>query len=309
MIFYKKQIINPESFRNPSFFISPFGTSDLEKNNIIVQQNLFNETIYEKYNDFFGENHEYFLSGKEAINKVLHHYNLDREDEVLILTTTSNLYVSSCVTQEVEKFCKWSRVKTDKTKLIFIIHEFGKVFQDIEKIKTFNLPIIEDCAMSMLSNDDDNKVGRNGDFTIYSIPKFFPVQFGGILRINSKNYTPGKAQPYQDYLKRIMLHYFGNVENIVQKRRENNKYLIAELEKLGFKSYFDYTDYEAPSVCMFENNGYDLAKLKVFLQTNGVECSIFYGKDVFFIPVHQNLNTFEMDFIVNLIEFFIYENK
>ncbi|RXM40023.1 hypothetical protein BOQ62_08170 [Chryseobacterium sp. CH21] len=60
---------------------------------------------------------------------------------------------------------------------------------------------------------------------------------------------------------------------------------------------------------MFENNGCNLSELKIFLQQNGIECSIFYGKDAFFIPVHQNLGIFEMDYIVNLIEYFVYENK
>lgn len=308
MIFYKNQIINPENFRQPSLFISPFTTCDLGKNETIVKNSVFSREIIHKYNTFFGQ-HEYFISGKEAIFKALSHYDLQKEDEVLILTTTSNLYVSSCVTKEIEKFCTWSRKKTDKTKLVFIIHEFGKVYPDMASIKEYNLPIIEDCAMSMFSNDDNNQVGQYGNFAIYSIPKFFPVQFGGILRINCENFHLNDDKPYKDYLQKLTLHYFANSHSIREKRKENNNYLIAALNKLGFKSYFEYSTLETPSVCMFENNGHDLSKLKIFLQTNGIECSIFYGKDVFFIPVHQALGIFEMNFIINLIEFFIHENK
>ncbi|MDG4654787.1 DegT/DnrJ/EryC1/StrS family aminotransferase, partial [Chryseobacterium arthrosphaerae] len=204
MIFYKGQIINPENFRQPSFFISPFRTSDLGKNDSIVKDDFpSDEELLKKFHSFFGKTHEYFLSGKEAINQALRFYNLESNDEVLILTTTSNLYVSSCVTKEIEKFCQWSREKTNKTKLIFVIHEFGKVYPDMERIKSYNIPIIEDCAMSMLSNNSQHQTGQYGDFTIYSVPKFFPIQFGGILRINN-NYKKSEAEnPYQNYLQKI----------------------------------------------------------------------------------------------------------
>ncbi|SHE69963.1 DegT/DnrJ/EryC1/StrS family aminotransferase [Chryseobacterium takakiae] len=308
MIFYKEQIIYPESFRQPSFFISPFSTADLEKNAMIVKDCSCNENTIKKYNSFFGK-HEYFLSGKEAINKALSHYLLQKEDEVLILTTTANSYVSSCVTKEIEKFCTWSRQKTDKTKVVFIIHEFGKIYNDMETVKKFNLPIIEDCAMSMFSNDENNLIGTHGDFTIYSIPKFFPVQFGGILKINCENYSITHTKIYKDYLQKLVLHYFQDTEHIINQRKNNNCYMIAGLTKLGFTSYFEYSEFETPSVCMFENNGCDIVKLKVFLQQHGIECSVFYGKDAFFLPVHQALGVFEMDYILNLIEFFIHENK
>lgn len=308
MIFYKDQIINPEKFRQPSFFISPFRTSDLGENKTIIEKNNFTEEVYKKNNLIFGTKHEYFLSGKEAINKALSHYKFDKEDEILILTTTSNSYISSCVTREIEKFCGWSREKTDKTKLIFIIHEFGKIYTDLKKVISYGLPIIEDCAMSLFSNNEEGLVGQYGDFTIYSIPKFFPIQFGGILRVNCENYNINDDKPYKDYIKNLTFHYLQDEKKIRLKRKENNDYLISKLENLGFRSYFNYNNNETPSVCMFENNGYDLPELKIFLQKNGVECSIFYGKDVFFIPTHQNLKTFELDFMINLIDFFIHEN-
>ncbi|KQT22956.1 hypothetical protein ASG22_14515 [Chryseobacterium sp. Leaf405] len=308
MIFHKEQIINPDSFRQPSFFISPFTTADLKRNADIVKNSSFCEKTVSSYNDFFGQ-HEYFLSGKEAIFKALSHYDLTKEDEVLILTPSSNLYVSSCVTNEIEKICTWSREKSDKTKLIFVIHEFGKIFQDMETIKNYNLPIIEDCAMSLFSNNADHHIGSYGDFTIYSLPKFFPLQFGGILKINKPDYVVIEHKPYHDYLQKLVMHYLDDATNIINKRKDNYNYLLSALRRLGFKNFTEYSEFETPSVFMFENNGLHLSDFKIFMQKNGVECSIFYGKDVFFIPVHQALGVFEMDYIINLIEFFIHENK
>ncbi|RXM40022.1 hypothetical protein BOQ62_08165 [Chryseobacterium sp. CH21] len=231
MIFYKEQIINPENFRQPSFFISPFRTSDLGQNDTIIKDDSVpDDELLKKYYSFFGEKHEFFLRGKEAIHQALSFYNLKKDDEVLIITTTSNLYISSCVTKEIEKFCHWSREKTNKTKLIFVIHEFGKIFPDMERIKSYNIPIIEDCAMSMLSNNSQNQIGKSGDFTIYSIPKFFPVQFGGILRFNN-NHKLKSDQPYRNYLRKICLHYLKNIEHIITQRKTNNQYLISKLKK------------------------------------------------------------------------------
>ena len=48
-------------------------------------------------------------------------------------------------------------------------------------------------------------------------------------------------------------------------------------------------------------------KLKIFMQSNGVESSIFYGEDAFFIPVHQNLKDLDLDYFVTLIEYFVKE--
>lgn len=308
MILHNQHIINPEDFRTPSFFISPFSTADLERNNTAFESSSSNTTAITQYESLFGK-HEFFLNGKCAINKALSHYQLQPDDEVLILTTSSNWYVSSCVTNEITKFCKWSREKTDNTKLVFVIHEFGKIYQDMEMVKSYQLPIIEDCAMSLFSNNDNHSVGKEGDFAIYSLPKFFPIQFGGILKINRKDFFANHHKPFSDYLKKVTVHFLENSEEISLKRKENNDYLLSELLKYGFQPYFDYTGKETPSVCMFKNNGYDLSQLKIFLQKNGVECSVFYGDDAFFIPVHQNLSRFEMNFIINLIDYFIHETK
>lgn len=309
MIFYNQHIINPENFRQPSFYISPFNTSDLEKNAAISLKSDFNPEVVTKYKELFGK-HQYFISGKSAVYFALKHYQLKENDEVLILTTTSNVYVSSCVTNEIKKFCNWSRVRSAQTKLVFIIHEFGKIYEDLEFAKSLNLPIIEDCAMSLFSESQTQKVGRNGDFTIFSLAKFFPVQFGGVLRSNIENFRFEEVQnDFSFFLKNITLHYLESSKLNKSKRISNNFYLLSKLNSFGLKPYFNYTENETPSVCMFRNNGLDLPKLKIFMQSNGVECSVFYGEDAFFIPVHQALNKFEMDFLINLIQFFINETK
>ena len=60
---------------------------------------------------------------------------------------------------------------------------------------------------------------------------------------------------------------------------------------------------------MFSSNTIDLDGLKIFMQKNGVESGKFYGENTFFLPVHQELEKFDLDFIINLVKYFIIENK
>jgi dTDP-4-amino-4,6-dideoxygalactose transaminase len=43
----------------------------------------------------------------------------------------------------------------------------------MESLLDLNIPIIEDLAMSLFSTNDSSRIGKYGDFTIYSLPKFF----------------------------------------------------------------------------------------------------------------------------------------
>lgn len=309
MIYYNEQIINPEKFRIPSYTISPFSTQYLE----VLKELSSDENLdFQILNDKFGT-HEFTLNGKSAISKALSFYNLKKEDEVYIITTTGNKYVSSCVTDEITKYCQWSRKLTENTKLIFVIHEFGLIYPEMNSLLKLQIPIIEDLAMSLFSTNKSNKIGKYGDFAIYSLPKFFPVQFGGVLRYNKDFYhryfLENEQLPYQVFLKKIASCFLKQEEENINKRRVNFLYFRKKFEALNLQTRFVYSDNETPSVFMFSSDIIDLCKLKVFMQNNGVECSKFYGENSFFVPVHQNLSQFDLDYIFNLVKYFIYENR
>ena len=309
MIYWNGQIINPENFRIPSYNISPFSTEQLallENINYLEDENGVFETLYEKFGDY-----EFTLSGKLAIYKALSFYNLKNNDEVYIVTSTGNTYISSCVTNEIEKYCKWTRELSENTKLIFVIHEFGMVYQYMETLLELGIPIIEDLAMSLFSTDVTNKTGKYGDFTIYSLPKFFPLQYGGVLRYNKEANKSiiDNSEMFQQKLKKVISFLLNSKEEIIVKRNKNYKYLEEVFTELGFNTRLNLSKRETPSVYMFSSDMLDLNKLKIFMQRNGVECSVFYGENSFFLPVHQNLKQFDLDYITNLIKYFIYENK
>ena len=65
--------------------------------------------------------------------------------------------------------------------MIIVIHEFGFPHQGIKEIvkigKERNIPVVEDVAHSLDSYLDQKKAGEFGDYTIFSLPKIFPLKF------------------------------------------------------------------------------------------------------------------------------------
>jgi len=310
MEFYNQFLINPERFRVPQYSISPFSTDRVGENyNILQSQQIVDNELLTKY---FG-NFLCFENGRSALHHALLHYELKENDEVYIITTTGNLYISGCVTKEIEKFCKWSRQLSDKTKVILVNHEFGTVFKAMDEIQKLNLPVVEDMAMSMFSTDGNRNTGNYGDFTIYSIPKFFPLQWGGILKINTPDYKNKSEEINIDLslaLQKYLSFYLRDTEKIKQIRKKNNVLFQHHLSNLNFKCRFEYSEHETPSVFMFSTPPFiNLDGLKVFMQQNGVEASVFYGENAFFVPVHQYLKEEDIIFLSSLIKYFCNENK
>lgn len=169
---------NPDPFLLPSFRISPFKTDYVSFNFNLPEGDY--ASAY--FNNRFGEgNWRYTLNGREGIKMSLESYNLDKNDLVTIVTTSGNFYISSCVTQEIETACRWNREICPETKIIFVNHEFGYPYPEMEKLIQTGLPIIEDCCTTFFSQDSSERIGSYGDFAIYSFPKFFPYSWEGYL--------------------------------------------------------------------------------------------------------------------------------
>jgi len=311
MEFFNQFVINPERFRIPQYAISPFSHEWVKKNYTLLQSDqVINKDLLSHY---FGD-YVCFENGRSALFHALKQYRLAPDDEVCILTTTGNRYISGCVTREIEKFCQWSRQLSDKTKLIFVNHEFGAVHRAMDEVLKLNLPVIEDMAMSLFSTDDNRQTGNYGDFTIYSLPKFLPVQWGGILKINNpifKQKLPSDDnQVLSVALQKLLSFYLEDTETIKQSRKHNNALFQIHLSQLNFPNRFEYSENETPSVYMFSTpSSINLDGLKVFLQQNGVESSVFYGENAFFVPVHQYLSEEDIIFLTSLIKYYCNENK
>ena len=300
-------ILNQDPFLMPSYGISPFGTADMNFNKQLPDSDF--ATVY--FDKRFGAGHwQYTYNGREAIKIALENYNLDSDDMVTILTTSENLYISSCVTNTIEKFCRWNRGITPETKIVFVNHEFGYPHPNMEKLVATGLPIIEDCCTTFFSQDRNEKVGKYGDYTVYSFPKFFPIQIGGLLVSNKKKLEIVENALNDEtslYIEKVVSYYLKNTAEILHRRNQNFSYASSLFVKYGFAERFEKEDLIVPSVLLLNNNGVvkDLSSLKVFLGKCGIQSSVFYGEDAFFIPTYQSLESSDYDYFFNCIQEFL----
>lgn len=297
-------VLNPNEYLLPAYGISPFSSHDLTKNCEMVADHTIDLYFQDRFNS---NNYAYFYNGSAAINKSLSHYNLNKEDVITILTTSENFYISSCVTKEIEKFCQWSREITTKTKILFVNHEFGYPYEKLGDLKEMGYPIIEDCAHTFFSEDKNSSIGTIGDFVIYSFPKMFPIQIGGLLRSNlnmelDKNGTLESER--LNYLKNVISYYIHNEKKIIKKRLDNYHYLAEKFIEMGCIPYFELSKGVVPGVFLFKigKRNIDLTHFKAFMNNHGIQSSVFYGKHAYFIPVHQNLTKGDLDYFVFVVE-------
>ncbi len=300
-------VLNPDQYSLPCYRIGPFQTKDLSVNHCLPDSDLIDDYLKERFSD---KDFIYTYNGRKAINISLGLCNLKEDDVVTILTTTENFYISGCVTSEIENYCKWSRKILPKTKVLLVNHEFGYPYKDLMELRKYNLPIIEDCAHSFFSMDDRNTIGNVGDFVIYSFPKMFPLQIGGLLVSNKSDKLEKKNQIGTDelrHVKNVLSSQINAKDKIISDRISNYKYLLEKFQTLGFTGRYQLSKGEVPGVFMFNTNDHtlDLPELKKYYYAHGVQCSVFYGEEAFFLPVHQALSQQDMDYFYEVIMSFI----
>ena len=152
--------------------------------------------------------------------------------------------------------------------------------------------------------------GRIGDFVIYSFPKMFPIQIGGLLVTNLAN---DLGIGYQldaqrlRYVKNVLSHYIVEKESIIKARQYNYHYLNDKFCRLNLEKRFKILDGTVPGVYMFrtDKTTTDLPELKKYFYAHGVQCSVFYGEQAFFIPVHQALTETDMLYFYEVIKSFL----
>lgn len=300
-------VLNPDPYSLPCYRIGPFRTIDLSINHHLPQSNEIDDYFRKR---FSGREFAYTENGRGAINIALQSLNLQKNDVVTILTTSNNFYISGCVTAEIEKFCQWSREMLPQTKVIFVNHEFGFAYPQPQKLKEYGLPIIEDCANTFFSESAEATPGTVGDFVIYSFPKTFPLQVGGLLVSDNLNDIENNCLRDGEllrHIKNVLSNYIDSKDQIIEKRLFNYNYLRSEFLKIGFSQRFQVEEGTMPSVFMFKTEGHliDLPALKNHFYAHGVQCSVFYGEEAFFIPVHQALVQDDLDYFVAVMKSFL----
>lgn len=120
-------------------------------------------------------------NGTSAIFLALKTLNIHKDDEVLIPSYTCTALLNAInligakpiicdIGRENLSFTKkgLKNYISDRTKAIIVVHTFG-IPCEIDEIKEFGIPIIEDCSQSLGSKfNDDSLVGSKGDLSIFS---------------------------------------------------------------------------------------------------------------------------------------------
>ena len=300
-------VINPDTFLLPTYRISPFKTDFVTYNNQLPND-FFAVSYFDK--KFGKENWHYTFNGREAIEIALESYNLEKKDLVTIVTTSKNLYISSCVTNTIEKFCRWNREILPETKIIFVNHEFGYPYPEMDSLVATGLPIIEDCCTTFFSQDEKELIGKYGDFSLYSFSKFFPIQSGGLIVSNKPQKTIKSKlldETHIRYIENVISNILIQEKELLQIKKTNFDYASTKFEAMGFTLRFPKSIRTVPSVLLLNNNDIvkDLNSLKIFLNNNGIQNSIFYGEDAFFIPNHHMLSFIDINYFVSVIEYYL----
>lgn len=294
-----KFFVNADIFYTPKISISPFSLNRTQPQNPFYASNAL---------EVLGSELLYTSSGKEAIYWALESLELTRDDTVGIFTTSGNSYVSKCVTETISQFCNWE-IGGDYTQnaCLFLIHEFGSLidYQSMSNYRSTGIPIINDFAYSFLSLYSSGRKDFDKEINITSLPKSFNINFGGILSQGKAPYRLANLEMKSWILEEISP--FIDTESLksnIEKRKANREYYSNVLGPMGFDVIWN-EEFITPGVCMISpRQPVNLHELKTFLQRNGIESSVFYGRNSFFVPVHQNMTTTELDYVCFMIKSF-----
>lgn len=295
-ILFNGNVIDPSEELAPVIHIAPFNNSYLYRRKS-TQKEI--DSCREYLDEKFGK---YYILPKvrNCIEECIKYYQLSKDDVITILTTSGNFYVSSCVTRSMEKYCKWSREILPETKVIFVNHEFGYPYKKWDKIKKMNIPIIEDCAYAY--GTEDPEIGKHGDFVLYSLPKFFPMQMGAIMKCNV-NFQFSENPDIVEYVINSLSQEYHTVEIIKKKRLANYNYLTSKLAEIEVVPFFNILEGVVPGIYIFTmGDKVDYPEFRKYMEYNGIECSVFYGCNAFFIPMNHNLSKNDLDYMVDLIK-------
>ncbi len=296
-------VLAPDRALTPAYRISPFRTRDLADNRDLPDCKDGDDYFRARFPE---RRVVYCESAREGLGLALRDLRLGTTDVVTIFTTTGNHYISGCVTREIEKVCRWSRQIEPRTRCILVNHEFGFPYEDLRALSRRGFPIIEDAAHSFASNNAEQSAGTVGDYVIYSLPKFFPIQLGGLLLVRSRCTIPEPVSvECKRYLQKVVSLHLRSLGANCELRRNNYRALAGRFETIACVPRFQLHANSVPGVFMFRTPpGVDLPQLKSFVQQHGIESSVFYGEEAFFIPVHQRLSAADFDYFLEVVRAF-----
>jgi hypothetical protein len=293
------ELLYPDPYLTPIIHMSPFsGKLDSVIPACALDEH---ELLKEISNELLGK--ELYglvtVNGREAIALALENIVTGPEFLISIITPSNSGYVSSCVTNEINKRCSYAYGYSEKVDAYFLIHEFGQRLQPPQAVIDSGKPIIEDCAYALVHPSLGGTYGSIGDYIIYSLPKAFEMQYGGLLfskDVRIQN-APRKTSP-NPYVIGKLHHYFLDLRILNAQRFEVYRRMQAMARAYGCKEAWEYNGAGLPHAFMVQMpKEIDVNKIKTHMNKYGIESSVFYGGGAYFLPCHQNLNEWEIEYM------------
>ena len=286
----------PPDFRamiRPNIQISPFMYTSLDRE----LEDLEEMDAERRLQEHLGRQYTLTFSGRHALELIMTDAGLGPDDTVTILTTTGNTYVSGCVTRAIERLCRWSMKIEPSTRLIVIIHEWGFPYPKMEEVLRTGIPVAEDCAYAFASTRNGEQVGRQGKYAFFSLPKFFPINFGGVVCGVRQ-----QVEMLREH-RRAILNVVGSelpqLASISEARTAAWRYLESAFGEIGCTPTLQLEPGTVPGVFMFTPHDEVVAEdVKQAYRLHGIEASVFYPRHAVFIPCHQHLTPGAMDYMV-----------
>lgn len=216
-------------------------------------------------------------------------------------------------------------LKSKDYSLVLLVHYFGFTIPNIKQIvdvcKKHDLIVVEDCAHLFSYNLYNlSKTGSYGDFTFYSLHKFFPLSTGGLVVQNNLSLSPLKWQDitvptilYQNFIQY-------DAERIAKIRRQNfelwdevidgingvkklktlgtedipHNYPIIIEEGLREKIYFWLIERDMPLIALYY-------RLIDALQDSEYTNMLNLSNSILNLPVHQDTNKEDITNLASLL--------
>lgn len=188
-----------------------------------------------------------------------------------------------------------------RTKAVIVPHMFGDPIKNIEQIVNLNVPVIEDCALSVGASINGKKIGSFSDLSVFSFyaTKVFTTGHGGMILSKSEKLLDklkdfmqyDNRQEYKESFNFRMTDFQAalgrsqllRLENFIKKRRE-----IAEEYDKSFRNQSSIKVPSRPEESIFFRYILEIEEVDKFIEImseKGISCA----KPIF-KPLHHYFN-------------------
>ena len=205
-----------------------------------------NTSFFSDCSDLLGARVHPFSSARASTVFALRALGFTRMDEVLIPP-----YMSDCVVSAISKTAFASMTRSKRTRAVYVFHQFGypQRIDQIEKIARENdWYIINCCVHATFSYHSDIRLPDWGDFTVLSLPKYYPCNLGGGLVSGNETIQRYLDSEYEELYARHEKHADKAFDSLVWARKN----LQGTDEQFEINSVYGYL----PGVVTFPSGAY-----------------------------------------------------